>query len=427
MKRINLVILLLMLMTGFYSYGQKYYHAKTAGQIGQNPYYILPKASLLIEVPVITKTYTPSPNLPTDISPENLKILKEKYGLDLSVYVKVEKQTPYISHSVMNDSVKISILAKPDLDKIFYTEGQKKWNKDKSISFAYGTDGILTDGESSSKDMTFDIVVKGLSGLAQVAGAAFRGTEKSKVKDSLVTYNELDDILKELDKLRIVISDYDIYKDNKSMLEKRYASVFSTLFYSEKVKIEVIKIYYTPANLSINSDLTVKPFSFNSTNGVITLSQALSDQLWAKNLQFGSIDIGQTYTLKFSKPVEGVEKYIQSGPNSTGFAYNIPAKLEVKLTAPGEKNIFNDFMKIPQFGTIGRIISDKNKLSFSLDPLTGELRKLGLGSSAITVDQVGAGTTALTELIKYQDAKLDLEIKRLEAEKKKRDLLKELE
>ena len=107
MKRINLVILLLTLMTGFYSYGQKYYHAKTAGQIGQNPYYILPKASLLIEVPVITKTYTPSPNLPKDISPENLKILKEKYGLDSSVYVKVEKQTPYISHSVMNDSIKI--------------------------------------------------------------------------------------------------------------------------------------------------------------------------------------------------------------------------------------------------------------------------------------------------------------------------------
>ncbi|WP_312364277.1 hypothetical protein [Sphingobacterium sp.] len=433
MKQNILKLFTLLVIAPFFSNAQSYFHATKVQEVGENPYYILPKACLLFEVPVVHKTYIFSKKIPTNYEKDELEFLKDAYGFDPEIYKLFQKRKKdgqdsltYKTHNVLSDSIKVSALARPDYSKIFFTDGRKRWNKDKSILFTYGGDGMMTDGESSVTDKTFDIVAKAVSGVGQIIGATVRGGNTIVPDSSRVYKEEMIKVIQELDALVGGPSNFDIYKDAKAKLEKKYNRLFSSNFYSEKSRIEVIKIFYVPEDTTITSDTELKLFSLDSISGKLILSNALSHQLWASDQLSGDLH-DNAFKIKFTKPLTGLEKFIKPNPNSIGFAYNIPAKLEVKLTAPKEKVIFNDFMKIPQFGTIGRIISDKNKLSFSLDPLTGELRKLGLGSSAITVDQVGAGTTALTELIKYQDAKLDLEIKRLEAEKKKRDLLKELE
>lgn len=433
MKKNILKLFTLLVIAPFFSSAQSYFHATKAKEVGENPYYVLPKACLLFEVPVVHKTYIFNKKIPTDYNDLELAFLKDAYGFDPEIYRLFRNRkkdgqdySTYKTHNVLSDSIKVSALARPDFSKIFFTDGRKRWNKDKSILFTYGGDGMMTDGESSVTDKTFDIVVKAISGVVQILGTTVRGGNTIVPDSSRVYKEEMIKVIQELDALVGGPSNFDIYKDAKARLEKKYNRLFSSNFYSEKSRIEVIKIFYVPEDTTITNDTELKLFSLDSISGKLILSNALSQQLWASDQLSGDLH-DNAFKIKFTKPLAGLEKFIKPNSNSTGFAYNIPAKLEVKLTAPKEKVIFNDFMKIPQFGTIGRIISDKNKLSFSLDPLTGELRKLGLGSSAITVDQVGAGTTALTELFKYQDAKLDLEIKRLEAEKKKRDLLKDLE
>jgi hypothetical protein len=431
MKNLPALLFLFFAILSSSVYAQSYYQADQHHPLNGNPYYILPKASLLIQVPVTTTVYKKGKEFTTGYTDVELEVLARKYGVDPDTYKKIDSIGSYQQSAVNEDSVKISVLAKPDYTKVFFTEGEKSWNKNKSVTFTYGADGMVTDGESSVEDKTFDIVVKSLSGIVSVASVAWRGPIDTAKAKPEVTYDELDKILETISGLSSVgIVSNDVYKDVKSSLERKYTKLFSNYFYSETKKIKVLKTYYTPAVKPMDNQ-PFDLFALNPANGRVTFNQSLQNELWASDLVTGTLT-GKVYQLRFTEQSEKFQTAvtIQQMP-SDGFAYNLPLRLEVKLTSPKSETIYDDFCKFPQFGTIGRLYTNKNKLSFSLDPINGELKKLTISSSALTTDQAGSVASAASDAIKLArgdsaDTKLDNEVKRLDNEVKKRDLLKKL-
>ena len=121
-----------------------------------------------------------------------------------------------------------------------------------------------------------------------------------------------------------------------------------------------------------------------------------------------------------------------SVPADSYLGYNVPAKSKISIVKPDGEEVGQDVFKVPQFGKMAYISARKMHVIFQLDPMTGELKKLSVSRKAISDDQVGNTATAINsaiQAVKGEDAdtRLDKEVRRLENEKKKRDLLKEFE
>lgn len=417
------------------SLGQVYQQLNSGQKINGQQSYVLPKGMFLIEVQTSTITYKKGAKLDGlafDITTD-LPILEKKYGINPDVVKKIFKTTDTASatHSLKKDSLKLSLIPVPDYTKIFFVDPKKKWNKNQSVTFAYTSDGILSEGESSVENKTFDLVVKGLTGAVSVLSAAYKSGGMAPTADAVksrTTIKDLDVALEGFDDIRS-LNNYEVYKDQKAILEKRYTSVFAEYFYSEKKKETTTKIYYIPAHESLGTAVKdVQLFSFDS--GKIILNTLLKDMMWAKKAVFGPLG-AEVYKLSYvAAPDQQIVHFEQRGNGATGFAFNIPAKVEAKIS-DGSNVYFDDFFKVPQFGILGYTKTNKHKVSFSLDPF-GELKTLSITGNAITGDQIGATNTAATDLSKFlrpegAPTKLESEVKRLENEKKRRDLLKELE
>jgi len=414
---------------------QEYIQANGSSQLNGNPYYVLPKATILLKIPVMKTSYTIADYIKgMVISDDELKILEKKFGVDSTIMKQLLKapDTKIEKSKVNEDSLKVSVLAKPDYTKIFYTDAEKKWNKSKSVVFTYGADGVLTEGESSVEDKTFDLAVKTLSGLTSIAGAFFKGPGVKAQNNSNVKFEDLEAILTKLEGLSETVRDKDIYKEVKGELEKKYAKLFAEYFYQEKKKVTIHNVYYTPKSTSPPTDQDISFFSLNPSNGNLEFNTQFAQELWGSNLKVGPVPGGAVeYKIRYIDINDDLTKHIDAKlMPANGFAYNIPVRVQFRLIAK-DKTIYDEIIKVPQFGVIGRVYSNRNKLVYSLDPLTGELKKLSVSSSAISTDQVGSVGTAVNELITTSKGdseakKLEQEVTRLENEKKKRDLLKEL-
>ncbi len=413
---------------------QSYRQLSGGSQIAGEQAYILPKASFVVEIPVTTTILSRKANY-ISFSPQQFKVLQRKYGLDPAKYKLLEDKETFSTNTVGEDAIKLKMIAVPDYEKVFYIVSGSGWNKNQSVSFTYGTDGILTDGEASLENKTFDIVVKGMSGVVNIIGNLIKGSGNaisiSEVEDKdNLNFEELDKALQDFNKLQNV-NNYDIYKDMKADYEKRYAAAFAEIFYSEKKNISTIKIIYTPKKETRqNIDI---PFFDTDDQGKISFDAALQGELWGKEIYFSNLTKNNTYHLKFKPAAEQQSACFRNRSSlEEGFAFNIPQKVELQLSDPADKIAYTEIFKVPQFGIIGYVNNIKRaKLIYSLDPLTGELKKLSIGGKAILVDQVGNAASAITNATstfkgESSDSQLDKEVNRLENEKKKRDLLKEL-
>ncbi len=400
-------------------------------------YYILPKGSFIIEIPIVTSKLIKGARYNKDFNEDILKFANEKIGLDIKKYssLKPDSIKDITTYSISDDSIKISMKAVPDDDKVFYLNSKPKWNKNQSVTFNYVDGGILTEGEVSREDKTFDILVKGLSAAVSIASVALTGRsaqnrDKIKSADSLLII----DMAAILEKItnQGCCDNHEVYKDIRAQYEKQFTNLFSQHFYSEKKIITINRYIYTPLNVTKN-DVLIPFFSFNNNDSKIYFSPDVENLIWGKVVTSSGFESKTSFKIRFkSSRDQLVDKFSEFAPKSISLAYNVPKKIEFQFLNTDDKIIFNEIFKVPQFGKIGYVDFIKNgKLTYSLDPTNGELLKLSISSTAVTSEQIDAASSAAKDLIntvKGDDAttKLEKEVTRLELEKKKQDLLKSL-
>lgn len=425
---------LLFFMTQFL-FGQSYQQLPVGKKIDGAQVYMLPKVAIELEVNVLSKVYTKGSSK-TNYTSEQLDILSKKYGLNKQIYNSIDEKIKFPEYSIAEDSIKLSVFPLPDFSKIFYTYPKKRWNISQSTTFTYGNDGILTGAEINYENRTADIIFKGVSTLATVAAALKSATSTNDIDDSIVTIKVLDDILNSYITLERQ-NNAEIYKDLKATIEKKYAKAFAEIFYGVKTKMERAKLLYCPskdANLTYDKIKSSELFELDKTSGKLYFNSGLgTDIVWVKNME-AKPNLFAPYKLNFKlldKSYQQMEYYESKQITTSTLGYNIPAKTLVSLVSPSKEEILLDLYKIPQFGIVAYVNARKINLSFQLDPVTGELKKISTETKAITDDQIGNAGAALNSVIttiKGDDAasKLEKEVKQLENEKKKRDLIKEL-
>lgn len=396
------------------------------------PYYILPKATIHFEIPILTEKYDKGAYF-VQLDENQIKYAVLKYGLDRNTYLKVQKEQNYPQHSIRKDSIKIQLQARPDYDKIYFADTKKNWNRNKSLSLTYGPDGILTEGEATSENKTFDLITKGIGSIASLATLGFKHATPDNSKADEFSIEALDRILAQIADLGSV-AETGIYTALKAHLEKQYSKAFAHYFYAEKKSVRTIRFYYTPSGKA-PTGASAKLFAFDQQNGKLTFSDepSIKDAIRGKEINWGNITNLAAYALRLSRAHDNLlptTTTITALP--AGFAYNIPLQTTLEFSAADNTIIFSDILKIPQYGTVASLNTKNKKTSYILDPISGELKKISIGSSALSTDQLGSASTSAQDILKLvksdsEDTKLEKEVKRLENEKKRRELLKALE
>ena len=432
MKTINFFAVCLFALSPPLLHSQSYGHATAGNPVDGQQSYILPKAAMEIKLSKQTTTLTrTAPYI--GYTPAQLELLRLKYGVNPSKYQSLQAAATKVTHQLIEDSIKLRTLAVPDYSKIYYVTSSSKWNKNQSVTFTYGVDGMITEAETTYQDMTFDLVVKGISTLTGIAGVLTKSgnaiTQAALPINTDVVIDDLDAIIREYSVLNTQISP-EIYKDLKKTLDKKYMAIFAKHFYKEEAEITSIKAIWTPsAGQSISSPIDL--FAFNAATGDIMFSNALGT-IEGKNSTQGAI--ANAYQLNVKAVAEQQSAFYtpRDDKRHQGIAFNIPLKVVMSVKSPAGEIVFYDVVKMPQWGIVGHANTKrKDKVNFSLDPLTGELKKLTIEGKAITSDQIGSGGAAITDAMKLfekadPDTELEKEVKRLENEKKRRDLLLEL-
>ena len=420
------------LMLSQVCFAQNFRQLPDGQKLAGSQFYILPKAGFQVELYTIQKDIKPGHLLKMDYSDAELKVLSKKYGVDPQVYKKL-KDGAYTSHEIAEDSIKLSQVRLPDLTKVFYNTPKKKWNATQVGALSYSEDGMLTDAESNYESRTFDIAIKSLAGLASIV-SGFRGVDG--FKEDRVTIKELDDILSTYAKLDAQ-NNFDVYKDLKATLEKQYTKAFADYFYAAKSKTKPAKLIYSPSlNMAYNAAQSIDLFALDNNGKLLYNKDLAGDIVWAMNCKAATSPLNQPYKIQFNllaqtnQPMELHDG--SSVPADSYLGYNVPAKSKISIVKPDGEEVGQDVFKVPQFGKMAYISARKMHVIFQLDPMTGELKKLSVSRKAISDDQVGNTATAINsaiQAVKGEDAdtRLDKEVKRLENEKKKRDLLKEFE
>jgi hypothetical protein len=409
------------------------YKKGTAADLSRGePYYILPKATIQFEIPILTEKYDKGAYF-VQLDTHQLKYAALKYGLDRNTYLKVQKDKSYTQHSIRKDSIKIQLQARPDYDKIYFADTKKNWNNNKSLSFSYGPDGILTEGEATTENKTFDLITKGIGSIASLATIGFKQVSPDNSKKDDFQIEALEKILAQIAELGGV-AETGIYTALKADLEKQYTKAFAQYFYAEKKSVRTIRFFYTPSG-NAPTGASEKLFAFDQQNGKLTFSDDpnIKNAIRGKEIHWGNITNLAGYTLRLSRAQDNLlPATTTTTPFPDGFAYNIPLHTNVEFSAADNTIISSDILKIPQYGTVAALNTKNRKTSYILDPISGELKKISIGSSALSTDQLGSASTSAQDILKLiksdsEVTKLEKEVKRLENEKKRRELLKALE
>lgn len=382
----------------------------------------------MIEVPVVETIHIKGNKFINDATEQAKEYYADNFNVDTSIYNILLNNSVFKKYALLKDEIKITALAEPDFNKIYQVCIKDKWNKNQKVNFAYNSDGILTEGESSYEDKTFEIIIESLNLINKVINVVVRNYESNI--DSINSLKEIQNKYENLAK----ISDFEIYKAEKNRLDEKYSKLYSKYFYSTLINKSVKKIYYTPENEDL--DKITHIFDFDEKTGVIFVNDLPKLTSRSRNVQKQKLttDFNKNHTISLTSnnkdQLADKIKYVNDVKNN-GFAYNIPKIVQLKFYTDKD-TIINELFKIAQLGKIGYIKSGNNKLSYNLDPLTGELKKLTVENESALNDQINSVSAISSDLIKLvmgedPDTKLEKEVKRLENEIKKRNLEKQLE
>jgi hypothetical protein len=416
---------------------------------------ILPQATIELDVPIVTSTYTAgkkSKGYIDETDPSQIGFYQSEYGVNPTILEKLKNARPDPTsgditvnvHKVFEDSLKLLIIPRPDYSKKFAFSKLKKWNKAQGLTLNYNDDGITTDGDYSFENKTFDLIVKGLGAVASIVGKFLgRGGAEKAVKSpaSLKRIPELDDVLNEFIALYNPsgsVMTYDIFKEMKTKLEKKYDEIFSKYFYSSEKSLRMIQVFYTPpiapSPTSSPRSITTNICRLDNITGLLMLNPAIRSniEVLGKQWDYDARAVGPYYNIELeARPlsVQVIDKTDARPLRSSFIPCNICVRAIVTLKKPNNTTLYQSFAKIPQSGKIGYInIKRPNKIAWQYDTW-GELKKISTTTNAITTDQIG-NLQSLTEQVKNiakPDELSDL-TKKVDLMKKKKeyeDLLKE--
>ncbi|KIC95501.1 hypothetical protein OI18_06390 [Flavihumibacter solisilvae] len=412
---------------------QSYKRLKDDNTLSGELSYALPKTAFVLEIPVTYTVLSRSSAYQNYTDADQIKYFTLKYGFNEKKYKLLNSVESFaLSAVIADDSIKCTAIGVRDAHKVFYVSSNSGWNKNQGISFTYGNDGVLSEGEGSFENKTFDVVVSALSGIVSIVGSVFKGAAIAPVRDpSKYKIEVLENALQQFDDLN-TMADYEIFKDRKAHFQKNYDELFAHIFYLEKKKTIIYKLVYVPDTTN-QTGKTLDLF-FALDDGTLIVNKNLANYILPKGAKDTSTMKPDSYKVHFG-PITDQPSTSYSPWNdasSTGFAFNVPLKSRLGITNDKGKVVYLEDQKLSQWGIVSYINTKrKSKHSYVLDPVTGELKKITVEGKAILVDQVTAASTAAGNLVttvkgESDDTKLENEVKRLENEKKKRDLIKDL-
>lgn len=408
-------------------------HVSSTELINGDHYYALPKTAIVMDFTVKKTTYTKGKNFVTQFFTDAAHFdstVFRVFGVDPKIYAHLQKEK--VKEEFELGDVKISAAARRDKDKIFKIDGSRKFLRHNSMTFTYGDDGILLSGELSSEGQVFDAVVKGLSGIASIVGAAFRGPTASKTPAKPFT-EDLENLEKLLDSyddylMNNTNANFEVYKDKKAIMTDRITAEFSRLFYKIKTRTSTVSIAYIPdaADSKVTTDQVI--FKFDDSNGKLIINLDISNKvkvLTAYDYSTSSIKDG--HTISITPDAEVLSGFFTSRKDSDkGFAYNVSVPSTVVYKS-GKVKKDVQYFKIAQYGVVSYINPKQKKTAFELDPLTGDLKKITAETASITGDNVTSAATSATDVIKLikgddEKTKLQNKFDKLELKKKIKDL-----
>ncbi len=399
-------------------------------------FYVLPKTVLLLEIPVKKTVYTKGAFFVDDLSPEQKKLCKAKFGLNTKIYERLDADatsTTTITDYELDD-VTYTVVAKPDYDKVFKVNASRKFLHDQNFSFTYANDGIASESELSSQNKTADLLLKAFDGAVSVASALKSSAATNSLAPTVTLTPRLEDLSKLIKEYadfqtNTPAGDYSIYKDKIAFIEKQIAGSFAESFYKTKTVTKTVQIYFSPAQ---NQSADLNLFRLNNA-GTLEINSACQSQCEVFGLGSYTFTALNAATDAYSINANRINPDLTNSfdaytGGATGYVYNIPANYRVIIKDDGGDAIVNQIIKLPQFGVMGSLSAKQSKITVQFNTETGELKKVTGESKAIsseTISGAAASVKGAIDEIKGDDetAKLEKEIKLLELQKKRQELI----
>lgn len=409
-------------------------HVTNTSLIDGDYYYVLPQNVIVFEGVVKKTTYSKGSEFVsslylTDAAKQHFNNdTLRRFGVDPDIYAKLISKEEIITYELEDPTMRIG--AKPDFTKIYKLTGKKIFLRNNTVSFVYGDNGILYSGELSSESKAFDAIVKGLGGVASIVSAALKGTTNSSSDKLNPKLKELSALIETYDEIIVTAanSNIDVYKDKKSILEKRIGDCFNRLFYKTKETTTSFYIAYTPepSDTSCKGDIFV--FSFDENEGKLLVNEGIKSKveiITACTSAFVKLQGG--YSISIEEKSDQFNKNFKTRTEEAkGFAYNVPSQAVLRFKKDGKTKEVRE-IKLAQYGIVSYLNRKQTKVTFELDPITGELKKIGGEAKSISSDEIEAASTNVETLVKSlqpdsEATKLEAELKVLELKKKIKDL-----
>lgn len=424
-------------------------HAQRIRQLGANPEALedltLPKGVVVLDAQMLHSRYERGSSFSTGAAKnkDNLRFYEERYGADMAVLETLSHDDSAVlnRYKLLTDSLKLSVIPVRDNSKRFAFDKFGRWNADQTLTISYGPDGVVSGVAYSSQDKTVDIVLKGISGVAGIASAVFRGGA-GLVEIQIDSIPELEVILAELKELYqpgVASNNIDIYKDIKSHLLEKYQEAFARHLYSTKKTIRPVQITYTPADTNKpapGTTLSLPVFRFDKANGRFFRN---SDPLFSSSrpdlVHKAAPEALGWYTLVLEMAPAAEQPFTYLAPRDparkesrNAFPVNACARAWVALKAPDGEMKPSLPARIPQYGILTYERPRRlNKRSYQYDEF-GELKGRTLERTSAVSEQVAAAGGVAKEIVLLPQLNetegLKKEVERLKLQKERDELLR---
>ncbi len=386
--------------------------------------YYLPKTELKIRIP-IEKTELKKGLIDKLQDPEKTEItavLFQRYGWEL---LKTDEDT-----YSLGEKIHFIPMTVPDPKKHFTIAYKKARSLGQTSGLTFNKDGIISSGEFSQEDKTYEYVTKGVELLASSAGKLF-GLGKSVIDPAVITgtsieAKRIETLMKELDDLADAkssliksptagVATTDPTKYRLELIDKRISRIKQEIFGHYKKTIINISLIYEPGAIIGNIPL----LQIDPKNGFVIPGLNDNDPItstlngWVANSQVtAAYKVLTLFVEKSYEPAIPKNNFVNSKNFGQHFlVYNIPAKYNVQLRFDGKplKSFANpddekgsDLFEIyfPQKGSMAALPYDFKDMKIVFYEDIGAIKEIKY-NKAVALDATGVamGVAALDSII----------------------------
>lgn len=381
------------------------YQANEKQDDSKGVYYYLPKNIIKVDIPVTVtekrigrwkkynKTCLHNNDLPT------------KYSTDTVVTI---------------DAPTMTLIAQPDLDQQYFVDITASSNPFRSLAgtFELSSDQILNGATAKVSDTTYDFTVSlatiaargfAVSGLSPAQKAQQTDDKKNKANadQDCKAYKKIEKQIASLAQdLRTSVS-IDVYKELKANLTAQAQTLYSYFTVESSVQKTNWTFYVEPQ----------QGWSVDKSIGLIGDDRKpLAHTKIGKNTYRVDDSVSCDTSKHVCVRIKAIKNNAGKYTKGAGLVYRLPGRATVSVESKNEIK-GEQSLVIAQFGSVNSLPSRFGAISselstFTLDPLTGGLKSLGINGSGLSTEQ----GTALTNYIAAKKAEDD-EVTRLTEEK----------